>query len=66
MKTVTEIQQAILELPESDYALLSRWFHELDWEQWDAEIEQDCRRGNLDFLLSQAAQAKDNGTLQEL
>ena len=66
MKTVAEIQQAILELPEAEYAQLSRWFHELDWEQWDAEIEQDSRDGNLDFLLSQSAQAKDNGTLQEL
>lgn len=66
MKTVAEIQQAILELPESDYAQLSHWFHELDWEQWDAEIEQDSRDGNLDFLLGQAAQANDDGTLQEL
>ncbi len=66
MKTVAEIQQAILELPASDYAQLSRWFHELDWEQRDAEIEPDSRDGKLDFLLAQAAQAKADGTLQEL
>ena len=66
MKAVAEIQQAILELPESDYAQLRRWFHELDWERWDAEIEQDSRDGKLDFLIAQVAQAKADGTLQEL
>ncbi len=66
MKTVAEIQQAILELPESDYIQLSRWFHELDWEQWDLEIAADSHDGRLDFLVAQAAQAKADGTLQEL
>ena len=33
MKTVTEIQQAIAELPQADYAQLSRWFHEQDCER---------------------------------
>ena len=66
MKTVTEIQQAILELTKSDYAQLSRWLHELDWERWDTEIEQDSRDGKLDFLVAQAAQAKSGGALQEL
>lgn len=66
METVGEIQQAILKLPETDYAQLSRWFHELDWEQWDAEIEQDSRDGKLDFLIGQAGQGKDDDTLQEL
>ena len=66
MKTLPEIQQAILELPVSDYAQPSRWLHERYWEQWDAEIEQDTRDGNLDFLVVQAAQAKTYGTLQKL
>ena len=66
MKTVPEIPQAIPDLPESDYAQLSRRFHEPDWEQWDAEIEQDSRDGKLDFLTAQATQAKADGTLQEL
>ena len=66
MKTVAEIQQAILELHEADYARLSRWFQELDWQRWDTEIEQDSRDGKLDFLFAQAAQAKADGTLQEL
>ncbi|MDE2787265.1 MAG: hypothetical protein OXL37_11430 [Chloroflexota bacterium] len=66
MKTVAEIRQAILELPEADYAQLSRWFHEVDGTRWDAEIEQDSHDGKLDPLVDQAAQAKADGTLQEL
>ena len=66
METLAEIRQAILELPASDYAQLSRWFHELDWERWDSEVEQDSHDGKLDFLTIQAAQAKADGTLQDL
>ena len=55
-----------MELPEADYAQLSRWFHELDRGRWDAEIEQDARDGKLDPLVEQADQAKAEGTLQEL
>ena len=66
MKTVAQMQQAILELPENDYNRLSRWFHERDWEQWDAEIEADSQAGKLDFLSKQSLQAKSVGTLREL
>ena len=66
METVAEIRQAILELPEADYAQLSRWFHELDWESWDTETKQDSLEGKLDFLVVHATQAKVEGTLQEL
>ena len=66
MKTVAEIQQAILELPESDYAQLTRWFQERDWERWDADIAEDSRVGRLDYLVEQADKAKADGTLREL
>ena len=66
MNTVAEIQQAILELPESDYIQLSRWFHELDWEQWDSEIAEDAHNGKLDSLVVQAKKSREDGTLREL
>ena len=66
MKTLGEIQQAILELPESDLETLSKWLSELDWDRWDAEIEQDSRDGQLEFLAAEARQARANGTLQDL
>lgn len=66
IKTVAEIRQAILELPEADYAQLSRWFHEIDRKRRNAEIKQDARDGKLDPLVEQADQTKADGTLQEL
>lgn len=55
-----------MELPEDDYTALCRWFHELDWEQWGSEIEEDSEAGRLDFLAEQAAIAKADGMLREL
>lgn len=66
MSTLGEIQQAILDLSKPDFETLSRWFSELEWDRWDAEIEQDSRRGRLEFLLKEAEQAEAHGTLQEL
>ena len=66
MKTLGDIQQAILDLPDSDFATLSKWLSELDWDRWDAEIEQDSRRGRLEFLAEEARQAGANGSLQDL
>jgi len=39
---------------------------EQDWERWDREIEEDSRAGRLDFLVEEALDAKQKGTLQEL
>ena len=66
MRTLGEIQQAILDLPESDFETLSQWFVELGWDRWDAEIERDSRSGQLEFLAAQARQAGTNGALQDL
>ena len=66
MSTVTEIQQAILALPESDYVRLRQWFSESDWKKWDKQIEADSQDGKLDFLVSQPLQAKSEGTLLDL
>jgi hypothetical protein len=66
MSSVTEIQQAILSLPEADYLQLRHWFSELDWEKWDEQIEADSENGKLDFLIAEAIEAKEKGTLKEL
>lgn len=63
---VAEIQQAILVLPESEYAQLRKWLSDLDWERWDRQIEADADEGALDFLVEDAREAKEDGTLQEL
>ena len=64
--TISEIQQAIISLPKSDYAQLRHWLSEYDWEEWDRQIEADSDDGKLDFLVDQAAEAKRQGTLEDL
>ena len=65
MPSITEIQQAILSLPKSDYLRLRNWFNELDWEKWDRQIETDSENGKLDFLIAEAFEAKEKGTLKK-
>ncbi len=66
MTTFAELQKAILDLPKSEYQQLRRWLQELEWEEWDREIEADSRDGKLDFLIAEAVEAKENGLLREL
>ena len=60
MSTLGEIQQAILDLPEADFETLSKWFSELEWDRWDAEIEKDCHDGRLGFLRSKTVAGETN------
>ena len=40
MVSITEIQEAIRVLPETEYVQLRKWISELDWERWDSQIER--------------------------
>ena len=64
MTTVAEIQQAIMSLPEAEYAELCRWLLDQDWERWEREFDEDvqCRQG-WTSLADEALEAKRNGTL---
>ncbi len=64
--TSRKIQQEILALPEAEYKQLRQWFSELDWEKWDQEIEADSEAGKLDFLIAEALEEKEKGTLKDL
>ena len=70
MTTITEIQEAILSLREPEFAELKRWFGDLEmerrWDEWDEQIEADSNGGKLNFLVTEALEAKANGTLAEL
>ena len=39
MSSIENIQQAILNLSKAEYIQLRRWLSELDWEEWDQQIE---------------------------
>lgn len=66
MSSIAEIQQAIISLTRSDYAKLMHWLNDHDWGEWDRQIEEHSAEGKLDFLVSQAAEAKRQGTLEDL
>ena len=70
MSTISEIQEAILSLREPEFAELKKWLSGLEaerrWVEWDEQIEADSAAGKLDFLISEASEAKANGTLAEL
>ena len=66
MVSITEIQEAIRVLPETEYIRLRQWRSDLDWEHWDRQIEADVEAGRLDFLIAEAREAKARGALEEL
>ena len=70
MPTISEIQEAILSLREPEFAELKKWLSGLEaehrWGEWDEQIEADSDGGKLDYLGSEALEAKANGTLAEL
>jgi len=58
MADITALQEAVLALPDDDFARFRQWFSELDWEKWDREIEADSDAGKLDFLIAEALEEK--------
>jgi hypothetical protein len=66
MTSITKIQEEILALSETDYLQLKQWFNELDKDEWDRQIEADSNAGKLDFLIAEALEAKEKGTLKNL
>ena len=55
MTSASEIQKAILALPEAEYVQLRQWIGEMDWQKWDQQVEADSRDGKLDFLIAGVA-----------
>ena len=66
MTTADEIKQAVLRLPESEYAKIMDWLYGLAEDAWDRQFEEDVLAGKLDFLKAEVEQARREGTLKEL
>ena len=66
MPNIAKIQEDILALSKTDYQQLKQWFNELEWDEWDRQIEEDSNTGKLDFLIAEAREAKEKGTLKKL
>lgn len=66
MSKIDQLKAEIERLPTEEFAELSRWLSEKDWERWDKEIESDSELGRLDFLVREAQREKAKGTLKGL
>ncbi len=50
MKSIEEAIEFIESLPKEDFYKLRDWILERDWEQWDREIKEDSRSGEIERL----------------
>lgn len=66
MTSLSEIKEAIQNLPADDFAEIAQWFNDLQEDLWDQQIEADAVAGRLDFFLEEVAQARAAGTLRDL
>ena len=64
MSRVQEIERAIQELNQDDFALIAERIHVLEQERWDAEMNQDASTGKLDFLIAEAQDDRRNDRLR--
>ena len=66
MTKVKDIQAAIKSLSPQEVTDLRRWISDLDWDNWEQEIEQDSDQGKLDFLIEEALAEKAQNKLGQL
>jgi len=66
MTRVEELEMTVDSLTPEEYTRFRRWFLERDWEKWDQEIEEDAEAGRLDFLVREAAEARNSRKLRDL
>ena len=66
MSIVENIEDEIRNMSPDELARFRKWFLEFDSRQWDEEIEQDAKAGNLDEIAEQAIQSYGNGKATEL
>jgi hypothetical protein len=62
--SVVEIEAAIKSLPKEELVQFNQWYQEFLEDQWDEQIRQDVRAGKLDFLINEARQEREAGTLK--
>ena len=65
MSTVEEIEAAVRGLPQSEMQRFERWFLEYSHARWDAEMDAAAIAGKLDFLVREAREERQSGTLKD-
>lgn len=65
MDSVTEIEQAIENLPPAEFSRIARWIREKDQALWDMQLDADSASGKLDELFAEAQPDSGPSTLRE-
>ena len=66
MRKVEQIEAEIKALPREEFAELRDWLLELDWDNWDAQIQSDLNAGKLDKLINEAKAEYKSGKARPL
>lgn len=61
MSGVEEIERAIQELSDDEFARIAQRVHELEQERWDAEMDRDAVAGKFDSLIAEARKERAQG-----
>ena len=64
--TITELEQAVTQLSEQDFARFREWLEEYEAKLWDEQIERDAKAGKLDKIAEQALKDYRAGKAREL
>lgn len=64
--TIEQIENAILNLSKTDFTKLRNWLLDLDYQQWDQQLEQDIKEGKLDALAQEALAEFEAGDYREI
>jgi len=59
--SIQELENAIRQLPQSEFVKLANWLDEYRAELWDRQIEADVLSGKLDMAGQQADQDFEAG-----
>jgi hypothetical protein len=62
--SVVEIEAAIKSLRKEELVQFNQWYQEYLEDHWDEQIRQDVRAGKLNFLIEEARQEREAGTLR--
>lgn len=66
MSSVEHIEDEVRNLSPDELARFRKWFQKFDARQWDEEIGQDAKAGELDKIAEQAIQSWGDGKATEI
>lgn len=66
MTKVEQLEEEIRKLSPDEFAKLREWLLEIDWHQWDRQIEKDAASGKLDKLFEKSLADHKAGKSREI